>query len=98
MHSASRLTYNLPPGFHRFAAQVAIDDSTDGRGSVIFQVFLRRAGKLQLALTTPIVQGKEAPLPISVELGNAKQIVLVVKHADRGDQSDHANWLDARLE
>jgi len=111
MHSTSRLTYDIPPPaqsrgvapprpkrFHRFAAQCAIDDSTDGRGSVVFQVFLRRADELKLALTTPIVRGKDTPLPISVELAGAEQIVLVVENADRGDQSDHANWLDARLE
>ncbi len=73
MHSTSRLTYDLPsqshgvatPWPHRFAAQVAIDDSTDGRGSVVFQVFLRQAGKLRRVLTTPIVRAEDAPLPIS---------------------------------
>lgn len=110
VHAASRLTYDLSAqsravatpqrekSFHRFVAQVAIDDASGGRGSVVFQVFLRQAGELQLALTTPVIRAGNAPLPISVNLGDAEQIVLVVEYADRGDQGDYANWLDARLE
>lgn len=106
VHSASRLTYDLlglatrgeKKRFHRFAAQVALDDSAGGQGSVVFQVFLRKSGELQLALATPIVRGTDAPRPISVELGSADQIVLAVEYADHAEQHDHANWLDARLE
>jgi len=110
MHSASRLTYELPKRnlqaatsvvknrFSQFVAQVALDDLTGGQGSVVFQVFLLQAGELQLALATPVVRGGEAPLPISVDLRDAEQIVLAVEYAVRGDELDHANWLDARLE
>ncbi len=104
MHTTSWLTYDLSrpsrkvARLKRFAAQIAIDDTAGRHGSVIFQVFLRKTGALQLAFASPIVRGGDLPLPISVELGNAEQIVLVVQTADRGDERDYANWLDARLE
>jgi hypothetical protein len=37
------------------------------------------------------------PVPVSVDLSDAKRLDLVVDFAERADQLDHANWLDARL-
>ena len=110
MHSASWLTYDLArpdeaageqasnSRLRRFAAQLAIDDAADGWGSVVFRVLLRQADSLQEAYVSPVVRGGDLPLPISVELGDADQLLLAVEYADRGDQRDYANWLDARLE
>jgi hypothetical protein len=36
-------------------------------------------------------------VPISVDIGGAKQVSLVVDFAERGDEQDHADWLDARF-
>lgn len=97
MHSASRLTYRFDREFARFDASVAIDDSAKGRGSVTFSVYLLRDGKWAEAYKSGIVRGNEAPQPISVELQGAKGLTLTVDYADRGDELDHAVWLDARL-
>jgi hypothetical protein len=72
---------------------VALDDEVAGGGSVTFRVFVDREQKL----ATPVVRGGQPPLPISVDLRGAKQLSLVVDFADRGDQHDHADWLNARL-
>jgi hypothetical protein len=48
--------------------------------------------------TSEVIRGGDAPVPISVPLGDAKGLALVVDYADRGDELDHADWLDARLE
>jgi hypothetical protein len=37
------------------------------------------------------------PVPVSVDLGGAKRLDLVVDFADRADELDRANWLNARL-
>jgi hypothetical protein len=82
----------------RFAAEVAIDDAAIGRGSVVFRVLLLENGTWRSTYVSPVVRGGDVPLPISVELGNAEKIALEVGYADRGDERDYANWLDARFE
>ncbi len=93
MHSAARLTYLLTEPFRRFQAELAIDDETGGRGSVGFRVFVDG----RQVYTSAVVRGGQAPLPISVDLKGAKRLDLVIDFADRGDEFDHADWLDARL-
>jgi hypothetical protein len=93
MHSASRLSYVLSGPFRRFQADLAVDDRTNGGGSVGFRVFVDG----QVRYTSPIVRGGQAPVPVSVDLVGAKRIDLVVDYADRADEQDHANWLNARL-
>jgi endo-alpha-N-acetylgalactosaminidase len=77
----------------RFEADVGIDDSTGGRGSVQFRVLVDGKEKF----TSPIVRGGDSPLPVSVDVTGAEKLELVVDYADRGDVLDHADWLNARL-
>ena len=106
VHSAARLVFNLSPlplgegpGVRaagaptRFEADLGIDDSTDGRGSVQFRVLVDGREKF----ASPIVRGGDAPLPVSVDVTGAEKLELVVDYADRGDVLDHADWLNARL-
>jgi hypothetical protein len=98
MHSASRLTYDLPRAFHRFQAEVAIDDETHGGGSVVVRVFTDDgSGKWQPKFTSPTIRGNDPPVPISIDLSGAKRISLLIDFADHGDELDHADWLNARL-
>ena len=93
MHSAARLTFRLDPKYRRFEAEAAIDDETAGRGSVVFRVFVddREAYK------SPVIRGGMPPTPISVDVRGAKRLSLIVDFAERGDELDHADWLNARL-
>ncbi len=93
LHSTSRLTYLLAEPYRRFRAQLAVDDETDGRGSVGFRVF---ADGRQV-YSSPVVRGGRAPIAISIDVTGVKRLDLVVDFADRGDELDHADWLDARL-
>jgi hypothetical protein len=34
---------------------------------------------------------------VEVDLTGAKRVSLLVDFADRGDELDHVNWLDARM-
>jgi len=97
MHSAARLTYRLDPDFRRFDSTVAIDDSSTGRGSVTFGVYLLRGGQWAEAYKSDTIRGSDPPAPLSVDLKGAKGVTLTVDYADRGDELDHAVWLDARL-
>ncbi len=97
MHSASRLTYRLDGTYRRFDADVALDDSAGNRGSVAFAVYLLRNGKWQEAFKIDIVRGSQKSHRVSVDLAGAAAMTLTVDYADRGDELDHADWLDARL-
>ena len=77
----------------RFDAQVGIDDSTAGQGSVIFRVMVDG----QERFASPTLRGGDAPVPVSVDVRGAKKLELLVDYADRADVLDHADWLDARL-
>ena len=93
VHSAARLMYRLDGSYLRLDAAVAVDDRTEARGSVRFRVFVD--GRQQAAVGP--VRGGDPPVPVSVNLSGAKQLDLVVDYAERGDELDHADWLDARL-
>ena len=93
VHSEARLTYLLEKPYRRFQAELAIDDSTQGRGSVQFRVLLDEREKLR----TEIIRGRMPPLPVSIDLAGVKKLELIVDYADRADELDHADWLAARL-
>jgi hypothetical protein len=92
MHSAARLSYELPPEVKRFQAEAAIDDAAV-EGSVRFRVFVDGKEKF----TSPPVRGGMPPLAIDVDIAGGKRLDLVVDFADRADVQDYADWLDARL-
>jgi hypothetical protein len=97
MHSTSRLAYGAT-GYRKFEAEIALDESAGQRGSVLFRVMLQdEAGEWKPGYESPIIRGGDAPLPISVDLAGAARLALIVEFADRGDELDHANWLNARL-
>ena len=93
MHSASRLTYLPEARYRRFEALLAIDEVAGGRGSVQYRVFVDSEEKY----ASPIVRGGRPPVFVSVDVTGAQRLDLVVDFADRADEQDHADWLDARL-
>ena len=98
MHSAGRMTYRLDGKYKRFDAAVAIDDSADRRGSVTFGVYVLRDGKWKAKRTrVTSCAAASPPQPVSVDVDGRKALTLTVDYADRGDEMDRADWLDARL-
>jgi hypothetical protein len=98
MHSTSRLAYTFPAGARQFCAELALDAASGVRGSVVYRVFIAgEDGAWQPAYESSVVRGGESPLPIAVDLNGAQRLVLIVDFAERGDELDHANWLNARL-
>ena len=93
VHSKAELIYALDGQYRRFDAELGIDDSTAGRGSVQFRVHVD--GQEKFASKT--IRGGGTAVPISVDLSGAKRLELIVDFADRADVLDHADWLDARL-
>ena len=98
MHTASRVTYKLAQPCREFQAELAIDDSAGGRGSAVCSIFVDDgSGKWQPKYTSPIIRGGNLPVPVHLDLTGVKAISLLTDFADRGDELDHVDWLNARL-
>lgn len=93
MPSTARLTYPLDPAHKKFAAEIAIDDDTNGRGSVTFRVFVDAEERFR----SNVVRGGDAPLAVRIDVAGGRTLSLVVDFAERADELDHADWLNARL-
>jgi hypothetical protein len=98
MHSTSNAVFKIPPGMTHFVAQLAIDDSAQDAGSVVFKVYLLQNDQWQAAYQSETLRGGQAMESISIELNQSPNIALVVEPADQGDLLDRANWLTARFE
>jgi hypothetical protein len=97
LHSAARASYKLDDKYQRFDAAIAVDGAAQSRGSVVFSVYLDRDGKWAEAYKSGTVRSGEPPQEISVDVRGATGLTLTVDYADRGDELDYADWLDARL-
>jgi hypothetical protein len=93
VHSAATLTYALDGAYRRFQAELGIDDSTGGRGSVGFRVLVDGKPKY----SSGPIRGGASPVPVSIDLTGAKRLELVVDYGEQADVLDHADWLGARL-
>jgi hypothetical protein len=103
VHSGARVTYRLERPYASLAADLAIDDHTAGKGSVVVRALVSDAEQAdeakswRLAYTSPVIRGGQPPVAMSVPLREVKRIRLEIDYADRGDELDRANLLDARL-
>lgn len=98
MHSDSTLEYQLTESDQRFQALIAVDDEAGTSGSVIFRVLIDRGdGKWMEAWKSSIQRGGDPAKKVEIDVRGGRRLQLQVERADRGDEWDHANWLDACL-
>ena len=94
VHAVSDVRLSLDGTYNTFAAWIGIDDEVAGReGSVVFQVWLDSVK----ALESHTLRGNSSARFISVGLGSAKELRLVVNSSGDGIGHDHADWADAQL-
>ena len=92
VHAASDVRVAIPAGCTSFAAVIGVDDEVGSLGSVTFQVL----GGTTSLFTSPTLTGTQAGQAISVNLGTATELRLLVS-GGADINSDHADWADARL-
>ncbi len=93
-HATSFIEYPLDGLFQRFEATVGIDGSTEGRGSVVFRVYVD--GKLRA--DTGVVNGFDPAKTLTIDgLDKAGRMILSVTDAGDGDRNDLANWVNGKL-
>ena len=49
------------------------------------------------AYRSDVIRGGQPPQQLSIDLAGTQGVTLTVDYADRGDELDYADWLDARL-
>jgi len=93
LHSRTEITFLLPESFARFTALAGIDDRVRPSGDVRLVISAD-----DRVLFDRILTGGDEPVPISLELGGAARLrVLVDFGGDETDTFDHLNLVDARL-
>ncbi len=95
-HAVSNVVVHLPGPARRFTAVVGVDSNeqtTGGRGSVHFAV---SAGGKQLFRSDLMREGMRG-VPVSVDLGGAREFVLEVDDGGDGISCDQSDWADARV-
>ena len=93
VHSKATLKYDLAGRYTGLESELGLDDTTGGRGSVVFRIL---ADGKTIYQSQPICGGRP-PQPIRLNISGARELEFVVDYGPRGDEMDRANWLDARL-
>ncbi|MER8007780.1 beta-galactosidase [Streptomyces sp. NPDC094149] len=92
-NSVSDVELYLAGHCSRLTADVGVDDETGGAGTVTFSVIAD--GKT--LVTTPTIRGKQAAVPIDVDVSGAQVLDLRVGDAGDGNGNDHGDWATPTL-
>ena len=92
-HAASNFRVNLGGHATRFTAQVGVDDSAGGQGSVEFIV----SGDGKILWQSGVMTGGQPAKPVDVDLTGVKTLGLRVTDGGDGSSNDRADWADAKI-
>ena len=92
----SSVIYRLGGQCTSFTATVGVDDSANGSGSVVFQVWADRDAA-PLFDSGPLT-GTSPAVPVQVDLTGKRRLKLLVTNAGDGSALDRASWGDAKVD
>ena len=92
-HAASNFRVDLGGHASRFTAQVGVDDSAGGKGSVEFIV----SGDRKILWQSGRMTGGQPAKPVDVDLTGVKTLGLQVTDGGDGSSDDRADWADAKI-
>ena len=92
-HAASALRAELDQGTERFTAWGGVDDETEGRGSLAFQIY----GDGELLFDSGLMRAGDAAQRVDVPLADVTHLVLATTSGDDGIDHDHADWAEAEF-
>ncbi|MQA26784.1 MAG: alpha-galactosidase [Micromonosporaceae bacterium] len=93
-HADSAVHVFLGKACTRFTADVGVDDEVGEQGSVRFQVY----GDGRLLDWSYVKQGGQQADPLDVSTSGVTALELRVTNARDGDDYDHADWADAKIQ
>jgi len=89
----SLLEFPLHGQFRRFTAKAGVDAVTEGRGSVVFEVY----GDGKKLWASPTLSGLDALREIDLDVTGIQRLRLMVTDAGDGNKFDVADWCDPVL-
>jgi hypothetical protein len=89
----SLVEFPLNGQFKRFTAKAGVDALTEGRGSVVFEVY----GDGKKLWSSPTLSGLDAPKEIDIDITGVDRLRLVVTDAGDGNKFDVADWCEPVL-
>ena len=92
-HAESLFYVKLDGKTERFRAQVGVDDATNGRGTVRFQVY----GDGKRLFDSRTMKGGQKAKTIDVSLTGVRYLMLIVTSGSDGTDFDHADWAQAEF-
>ena len=93
-HATSKFRVQLDGNAQRFTAKVGVDDSADNQGSVEFIL----SGDGKILWRSGVLKGGEPAKPVDVSLAGVRILILRVTDGGDGEDNDHADWADAKIE
>ena len=94
-HAETKIEVNVPRGYRRFVAEVGVDAQVrpDGPSSVKFFVY----GDRSVLYESPVMGPKDLPRRVDVCVDEIHTLTLLSTDAGDGNNSDHADWADAKF-
>ncbi|WP_028595063.1 NPCBM/NEW2 domain-containing protein [Paenibacillus assamensis] len=92
-HANSEIVYKLNGQYTSFAALVGVDNEVGTVGSVEFQVVVDN----QVVFTSGKMHNTTEAKEVNVNLSGKNELKLIVTDGGDGINSDHADWVNARL-
>ncbi|KWX69784.1 NPCBM/NEW2 domain-containing protein [Paenibacillus jilunlii] len=92
-HANSEIVYKLNGQYTSFAALVGVDNEVGSVGSVEFQVVVDN----QVVFSSGVMHYYTEPKEVNVNLSGKNELKLIVTDGQDGINSDHADWVNARL-
>lgn len=93
-HANSRIDVAFKPGNSTFSGACGVDDETGRAGTVVFKIMA--AGRT--LFVSPLMHGHDKAVRFSVSVKGLSSLVLVVDSGGDGIDSDHADWVDLKLQ
>jgi alpha-galactosidase len=90
----SAVIYRLGGQCTAFSATVGVDDSANGAGTVVFQVWADG----EKLFDSGTVTGTSPAMPIGLDLTGKRRLKLLVTNAGDGSALDRASWGDLRVD
>lgn len=92
-HANSEIVYKLDGQYTSFAALVGVDGEVSSVGSVEFKVVVDN----QDVFSSGVIHNNTEPKEVNVNLSGKNELKLIVTDGGDGINSDHADWVNARL-
>ena len=93
VHAPGDVQLYLAGSCTRLTASVGVDGEVGTAGSVTFSVSVDGTTRV----TTPVLRGGQAAVPIDVDVTGAQVLDLLVNDGGDGNGNDHADWAQPTL-